>query len=62
MKFIKSLQNEVTKFVQKGSVASKVVCLWCCIHLHRLRFGCDHRHIYEFTTKGQVNYTAVNSL
>ena len=63
MKFIKSLQNRVTKFVQKrGSVLPKLfVWLYASIFI-----GCGLVAIigiiYEFATKGQVNYTAVNSV
>ena len=62
MKFIKSLQNRVTKFVQKrGSVLPKLfVWLYASIFI-----GCGLVTIvgilYEFFTKGSVNYTAVNS-
>ena len=62
MKFIKSLQNRVTKFVQKrGSVLPKMfVWLYASIFI-----GCGLVAIigiiYEFATKCQVNYTAVNS-
>ena len=62
MKFIKSLQNRVTKFVQKrGSVLPKLfVWLYASIFI-----GCGLVAIigiiYEFATKGQVNYQAVNS-
>ncbi|MBR2555934.1 MAG: hypothetical protein IKE94_13820 [Aeriscardovia sp.] len=62
MKFIKSLQNRVTKFVQKrGSILPKLfVWLYASIFI-----GCGLVAIigiiYEFSTKGQVNYTAVNS-
>ena len=62
MKFIKSLQNRVTKFVQKrGSVLPKLfVWLYASIFI-----GCGLVAIigiiYEFATNGQVNYTAVNS-
>ena len=62
MKFIKSLQNRVTKFVQKrGSILPKLfVWLYASIFI-----GCGLVAIigiiYEFATKDQVNYTAVNS-
>jgi hypothetical protein len=62
MKFIKSLQNRVTKFVQKrGSILPKLfVWLYASIFI-----GCGLVTIvgilYEFTTKGAVNYSAVNS-
>jgi hypothetical protein len=62
MKFIKSLQNRVTKFVQKrGSILPKLfVWLYASIFI-----GCGLVTIvgiiYEFATNGQVNYTAVNS-
>ena len=62
MRFIKSLQNRVTKFVQKrGSVLPKLfVWLYASIFI-----GCGLVAIigiiYEFAAKGQVNYTAVNS-
>ena len=62
MKFIKSLQNSVTKFVQKrGSILPKLfVWLYASIFI-----GCGLVTIvgilYEFTTKGAVNYVAVNS-
>ena len=62
MKFIKSLQNRVTKFVQKrGSVLPKLfVWLYASIFI-----GCGLVAIigiiYEFATQGQVNYTAVKS-
>ena len=62
MKFIKSLQNSVTKFVQKrGSILPKLfVWLYASIFI-----GCGLVTIvgivYEFATKGAVNYSAVNS-
>ena len=62
MKFIKSLQNRVTKFVQKrGSIFPKLfVWLYASIFI-----GCGLVTIvgilYEFATKGAVNYSAVNS-
>ena len=61
MKFIKSLQNRVTKFVQKrGSVLPKLfVWLYASIFI-----ACGLLTIigicYEFFTKGSVNYKAVN--
>ena len=62
MKFIRTLQNRVTKFVQKrGSILPKLfVWLYASIFI-----GCGLVTIvgiiYEFATNGQVNYTAVNS-
>ena len=62
MKLIKSLQKKVTQFVQKrGSILPKLfVWLYASIFI-----GCGLVAIigiiYEFATKGQVNYTAVNS-
>ena len=62
MRFIKSLQNKVTTFVQKrGSILPKLfVWLYASIFI-----GCGLVTIvgilYEFTTKGAVNYVAVNS-
>jgi len=62
MKFIKSLQNRFTKFVQKrGGVLPKLfVWLYASIFI-----SCGLLTIvgiiYEFYTKGSVNYGAVNS-
>ena len=62
MKLIKSLQNKVTQFVQKrGSILPKLfVWLYASIFI-----GCGLVTIvgilYEFSTKGAVNYSAVNS-
>ena len=62
MKFIKSLQNRVTQFVQKrGSILPKLfVWLYASIFI-----GCglvtSVGILYEFFTKGSVNYNAVNS-
>ena len=62
MRFIKTLQNKVTTFVQKrGSILPKLfVWLYASILI-----GCGLVTIvgilYEFTTKGAVNYSAVNS-
>ena len=62
MKLIKTLQNKVTTFVQKrGSILPKLfVWLYASIFI-----GCGLVTIvgilYEFATKGAVNYSAVNS-
>ena len=61
MKYIKSLQSRVTKFVQKrGGVLPKIF-VWLYASLF---IGCGivavAGIIYEFYTKGQVNYKAVN--
>ena len=61
MKIIKSLQGRITKFVQKrGSVLPKLfVWVYASIFI-----GCGLVALvgifYEFYTKGQVNYKAVN--
>ena len=62
MKFIKSLQNRVTKFVQKrGSILPKLfVWLYASIFIE-CGLVTIVGIIYEFATNGQVNYTAVNS-
>lgn len=62
MKIIKSLQDKVTKFVQKrGSVLPKLfVWVYASIFI-----ACGLLTIigiiYEFATKGSVNYAAVNA-
>lgn len=62
MKIIKSLQTKVTKFVQeRGGVLPKIfVWLYASIFI-----ACGLLTIigviYEFATKGSVNYTAVNA-
>ena len=62
MKIIKSLQSKVTKFVQeRGGVLPKLfVWLYASIFI-----ACGLLTIigivYEFATKGSVNYQAVNS-
>ena len=62
MKFIKSLQKKVAKFVQeRGGVLPKLfVWLYASIFI-----SCGLLTIvgiiYEFYTKGSVNYSAVNS-
>ena len=62
MKIIKSLQNRVTKFVQeKGSVLPKIfVWLYASIFI-----ACGILTlvgvIYEFATKGTVNYQSINA-
>lgn len=62
MKIIKTLQNKVTQFVRKrGSILPKLfVWLYASIFI-----GCGLVTIvgilYEFYTKGSVNYQAVNA-
>ena len=62
MKLIKSLQNRITNFVAKrGSVLPKLfVWIYASIFI-----GCGLVTIigiiYEFVTKGAVNYAAVNA-
>lgn len=62
MKLIKGLQNRVSKFVKnKGGVLPKIfVWIYASIFI-----GCGLLTIvgvlYEFLTKGAVNYQAVNS-
>ena len=62
MKLIKNLQSRVTKFVKKrgGTLPKLFVWIYASVFL-----GCGLVTIigiiYEFATKGQVNYTAVNS-
>ena len=62
MKIIKSLQDKVTKFVaERGSILPKLfVWVYASIFI-----GCGLVTIvgilYEFFTKGAVNYTAVNA-
>ena len=62
MNIIKTLQNKVTQFVRKrGSILPKLfVWLYASIFI-----GCGLVTIvgilYEFYTKGSVNYTAVNA-
>ena len=62
MKIVKALQNKVTDFVKRrGSVLPKVfVWIYASIFI-----GCGLIALigilYEFLTKGQVNYSAVNA-
>ena len=62
MKIIKTLQNKVTDFVKKrGSILPKLfVWIYASIFI-----GCGLIALvgilYEFLTKGQVNYSAVNA-
>jgi len=62
MKLIKSLQNRVTKFIQKrGSVLPKLfVWLYASIFV-----ACGLLTligvVYEFATKGTVNYASINA-
>ena len=62
MKIVKALQNKVTDFVKKrGSILPKLfVWIYASIFI-----GCGLIALvgilYEFLTKGQVNYTAVNA-
>ena len=61
MKFIKSLQNRVTKFVQKrGSVLPKLFVWVYALFFVVCGLLTTIGVIYEFYTHGQVNYKAVN--
>ncbi len=61
MKLIKNLQGRVTKFVRKrgGTLPKMFVWIYACIFI-----GCGTLTIlgvlYEFFTRGSLNYKAVN--
>ena len=61
MKFIRSLQNRVTKFVQKrGSVLPKLFVWVYALFFVVCGLLTTIGVIYEFYTKGSFNYKSIN--